>query len=135
MPPQDLTGKPPPRPAERAHVSRAGPAATQGPWPGVPRHLLQRDLPAGTPTRPCARAGRGRAILEIATGAAIFTTSAEGRIGTWPAGAAAGFGWSAEEAAGRRADTTHPGVPEGRRRVARGVRRPTCAGTARSPTG
>lgn len=44
---------------------------------------------------------RYRLIVERATDYAIFTTDRDGRIDTWPPGAAAVFGWSAEEAIGQ----------------------------------
>ncbi len=47
--------------------------------------------------------GRFRAIAEQAVDYAIFTTDADGRIDSWQPGAAAVFGWSAEEAIGRDA--------------------------------
>jgi PAS domain S-box-containing protein len=67
---------------------------------------------------------RLRAIVETATDYAIFTTDAEGRIETWPAGAQAVFGWSAEEAVGQpdalifTPEDRAEGVPERERQVA-----------------
>ena len=55
---------------------------------------------------------RFRAILESALDYAIFTTDAQGRIETWPPGAEAVFGWTAEEAIGR--DMAMTFVPEDR---------------------
>ena len=57
---------------------------------------------------------RFRAILETARDYAIFATDAEGRIETWPPGAAGVFGWTAEEAVGRMMDITF--TPEDRER-------------------
>lgn len=53
-----------------------------------------------------------RTIVDAARDYAIFTTDAEGRIKTWPSGARAVFGWSAEEAIGQPADITF--TPEDR---------------------
>ncbi len=47
---------------------------------------------------------RHRMIVEGARGYAIFTTDGERRIETWPPGARAVFGWTAEEAVGQPAD-------------------------------
>ena len=55
---------------------------------------------------------RYRLILEETRDYAIFTTDAEGRIDTWPAGAQAVFGWSAHEAIGQPSDITF--TPEDR---------------------
>ncbi|MEO6093007.1 MAG: PAS domain S-box protein [Novosphingobium sp.] len=55
---------------------------------------------------------RYRAILESALDYAIFTTDAQGRIETWPPGAEAVFGWTAEQAIGRDMAITF--VPEDR---------------------
>ena len=68
---------------------------------------------------------RLRAILESALDYAIFTTDAHGRIETWPPGAEAVFGWTAEEAIGRDMALTfvpedrENGVPDQERREAR----------------
>ncbi|MEI6950616.1 ATP-binding protein [Paraflavisolibacter sp. H34] len=45
-----------------------------------------------------------RLILESAKGFAIFTTTADGRVNTWNAGAAGIFGWSEEEILGQPGD-------------------------------
>lgn len=61
---------------------------------------------------------RYRLIVEQATDYAIFSTDPERRIETWPPGAAAVFGWTAEEAVGQLVDITYTpedlaaGVPE-----------------------
>lgn len=55
---------------------------------------------------------RFRTIVETARDHAIFTTNVEGRIETWPTGAQAVFGWSAEEAIGQSMDITF--TPEDR---------------------
>ena len=55
---------------------------------------------------------RFRAIVETATDYAIFTTDADGRIETWPRGAQAVFGWTAEEAVDQSVDMTF--TPEDR---------------------
>lgn len=55
-----------------------------------------------------------RAIVETARDYAIFTSDAEGRIATWPQGAQAVFGWSADEALGQMLDMTF--TPEDRLR-------------------
>jgi PAS domain S-box-containing protein len=59
-----------------------------------------------------ANEDRFRAIVETARDYAIFTTDAEGRIETWPAGAQEVFGWTAEEALGQSVDMTF--TPEDR---------------------
>jgi len=69
---------------------------------------------------------RHRAIVEGARGYAIFTTNDQRRIETWPPGAQAVFGWTAEEAVGQRVDILF--VPED---VAAGVPEKEIA-TARS---
>jgi PAS domain S-box-containing protein len=62
---------------------------------------------------------RYRLIVDQATDYAIFSTDAERRIETWPPGAAAVFGWTAEEAVGQLMDITFipadraEGIPEG----------------------
>ena len=59
-----------------------------------------------------------RLIVESALDYAIFATDAEGRITTWPPGAEAVFGWTAEEILGRPITITYTpedraeGVPE-----------------------
>jgi len=53
---------------------------------------------------------RHRTIVEGARGYAIFTTDDQRRIETWPPGAQAVFGWTAEEAIGQRVDILF--VPE-----------------------
>jgi PAS domain S-box-containing protein len=61
---------------------------------------------------------RYRRIVDQASDYAIFSTDAERRIETWPPGAAAVFGWTAEEAVGQLMDITFTpadrtaGVPE-----------------------
>ncbi len=67
---------------------------------------------------------RFRAIVETARDYAIFTTTGEGRIETWPAGAQEVFGWSAEEAVGQSdailftPEDRARGVPDQERRAA-----------------
>jgi PAS domain S-box-containing protein len=66
-----------------------------------------------------------RAIVETAMDYAIFTVGPEGLITTWPAGAQAVFGWTAEEAVGQSMDMTFTpedrvdGAPEAERLAAR----------------
>ncbi len=66
-----------------------------------------------------------RLIVESALDYAIFATDADGRITTWPLGAAAVFGWTAEEVLGRPDAVTFTpedraeGVPEKERATAR----------------
>ena len=61
---------------------------------------------------------RYRLILDQATDYAIFSADRDRRIETWPTGAAAVFGWTADEAIGQLIDITYPlddrirGVPE-----------------------
>ena len=68
---------------------------------------------------------RSRAILETARDYAIFTTDAADRIDTWPIGAEAVFGWTADEALGQPYEMTFTPedraarVPETELRVAR----------------
>ncbi len=50
---------------------------------------------------------RFRLIVEHATDYAIFTADAQRRIETWPPGAAAIYGWTAQEAVGQRFDMTY----------------------------
>jgi PAS domain S-box-containing protein len=50
---------------------------------------------------------RYRLIVEHATDYAIFTADAERRIETWPSGASAVYGWTAEEAIGQLIDITY----------------------------
>jgi PAS domain S-box-containing protein len=65
-----------------------------------------------------ASEARYRLIVDRATDYAIFTTNQERRIDTWPPGAAAVYGWMAEEAVGQLMDITYApadraaGVPE-----------------------
>ncbi|MCL1535746.1 PAS domain S-box protein [Xanthomonas nasturtii] len=68
---------------------------------------------------------RHRLILASARDYAIFTTDASGYIQTWPPGAEAVFGWSAEEAVGRHmamtfvAEDRNAGVPQRELELAR----------------
>ncbi|HYF07380.1 MAG TPA: PAS domain-containing protein [Acetobacteraceae bacterium] len=70
-------------------------------------------------------AERLRLIVESARDYAIFTTDAEGRIDTWWPGAAAVFGWAAEEMVGQPVEVTYTpddqaaGVPAQEREAAR----------------
>ncbi|TNC49587.1 PAS domain S-box protein [Rubellimicrobium rubrum] len=67
---------------------------------------------------------RSRIIVETARDYAIFSTDPTGRIETWPPGAEAVFGWSAEEVLGQPVDITFTpadrakGVPDEERRLA-----------------
>ena len=73
---------------------------------------------------------RLRLIVENARDYAIFTTDTEGRIEQWYAGAAAVFGWSAEEARGQQVEITF--TPEDRAKGAPREERETAAGEGRA---
>lgn len=87
-------------------------------WKAAQAELLRlKDAVAQTRLRQSQDAlrdseARFRTIVETARDHAIFTTDVEGRIETWPAGAQAVLGWSAEEAIGQPVDITF--TPEDR---------------------